>query len=64
MGIIFQVGEIRQMPRTPHQFPKCGNWRYTPPIMEEEEDDSFPANGVKSLNVWLPLALIVLVFFV
>ena len=31
MGLILQVGEIHQMPKPPHKFPMCGNWKYKRP---------------------------------
>lgn len=61
MGIILQVGEISQMPKPPYKFPKCGDWKYTTPVMEE---DKCPANKARSLNVQWTLTLIVFVFCV
>ena len=28
MGLILQVGNATDMPKTPKNFPKCGNWKF------------------------------------
>ncbi|XP_071085419.1 uncharacterized protein [Haliotis cracherodii] len=44
MGLIVQVGELNQMPRTPKHFPRCGNWQYTGEV-DVEEKPRCPVDG-------------------
>ena len=37
MGLILQVGSAADMPKTPKNFPKCGNWKFDG-FVEESED--------------------------
>ncbi|XP_012944262.1 laccase-1 [Aplysia californica] len=37
MGLLFQVGTKDQMPKTPKNFPRCGNWKFSG--YDDDEDD-------------------------
>lgn len=26
MGFVLKIGDFNEMPKTPHDFPRCGNW--------------------------------------
>ena len=37
MGLILQVGNMTDMPQTPKNFPKCGNWKFQGYDTDDEE---------------------------
>lgn len=39
MGLTFQVGTLKQQPKVPKNFPKCGPWKF-----EGFEDETKPNN--------------------
>lgn len=59
MGFVLQVGELKQMPKSPHKFPVCGNWKYTTPAEDEDEDEEkkFPTNSTGSVHKTRSVAL-------
>lgn len=65
MGFVLQVGEINQMPKPPHKFPVCGNWKYTTPALEDEEEEQVnkcPTNSTGSVHTTASVALFMLVY--
>lgn len=58
MGFVLQVGEIHQMPKPPHKFPVCGNWKYTTPAEDDEdEEEKCPTNSTGSVHKTRSVAL-------
>nr|XP_022321018.1 oxidoreductase OpS5-like [Crassostrea virginica] len=66
MGLILQVGEIHQMPKPPHKFPMCGNWKYTTPATEDEDERETvcPTSSAGSVGFSVSLTVFTFLFFV
>ncbi|GFR63220.1 multicopper oxidase [Elysia marginata] len=44
MGVIIQVGEKSEFPKTPKNFPKCGSWNYEADDDDDDDDDNDDAH--------------------
>ena len=66
MGLILQVGEIHQMPKPPHKFPMCGNWKYTTPATEDDDERETvcPTSSAGSVSFTVSLTVFTFLFFV
>lgn len=50
MSLIFKVGEDKEMPPVPNNFPKCGDWK---PTNDENNETSTIPTITKSNNIYL-----------
>lgn len=49
MGLVLQVGEKHQHPKTPKNFPKCGPWHFTG-YEKDRDDPKTCTNDALSVN--------------
>ncbi|XP_045202845.2 uncharacterized protein LOC123556306 [Mercenaria mercenaria] len=57
MGLLVQVGEAENMPRVPHDFPRCGNWKFT----DKRSDGSENKKCTSGASVFASTQLMILV---
>ncbi|KAK3090802.1 hypothetical protein FSP39_014772 [Pinctada imbricata] len=43
MGVVLQVGDVKDMPKAPKGFPKCGPWTFNNPTTYMDDDDYYDA---------------------
>ena len=56
MGLVLQVGEVKDMPRAPKGFPKCGNWAFGGDAEDEDVSgcaDVMNMSCVIRYDIWI-----------
>ena len=64
MGLILQVGNSSQIPKTPKNFPRCGNWKFDgyDAEMDDEPYVTCGASKIASVNLLLAVYMFLTVF--